>query len=133
MENVRQNVYRVKKVLWFIAFVVMTIVVGLPFAFCYHGGCNRQFNPSVWKQSRHGRENLRGAMVRDLLRSHDLRGLRKDQIISLLGEPDYVNYVGEDDFSYSLGLEHGWFPNDEILILKFHSGVVSEIRVATVS
>jgi len=51
-------------------------------------------------------------MVDDLLRTHDLRGWGRSQVVSLLGEPDQTNWDTDGQLVYHLGPERGLFRID---------------------
>ena len=70
-----------------------------------------QFFPKLWKKkarSLNGRM-LRLQMIQDLLKNHQLIGLKREQIEELLGKPDILNHFERFDYSYQLGKAPGDF------------------------
>lgn len=69
---------------------------------------NRQRFDSVAWQSGQSRTNaVRIRMVDDLLRRHSFRGMTRDQVTTLVGEPDKTEYFRDWDMVYWLGPERG--------------------------
>jgi hypothetical protein len=82
-----------------------------------------QFDSLVWKESltKESVEPVRLRMIDDLLRKHALVGMRRSEVISLLGTPPSTGYFSEYDFVYWLGPERGLFGIDsEWLAVKFN-------------
>jgi hypothetical protein len=75
----------------------------------------------------------RGCLVDDLLRSHELRGRSRSEVVALLGEPPKTDYFREYDLVYWLGPERGFISIDsEWLVMRLDSlGRVSEYRLVT--
>jgi hypothetical protein len=66
-----------------------------------------------------GKLAIRGCMVDDLLDSHELRGMTREGVIALIGEPDTVNDLSGYDMVYWLGPERGLVGTDsEYLVMK---------------
>jgi hypothetical protein len=94
----------------------------------WNGGVRpRPFNPVAW---RHADEignyrTVRSQMISDLLCNHDFHGWSRDEVVELLGEPDWdhrtVSSFRNWDFVYYLGLERqGWASlDDEVLVFRF--------------
>jgi hypothetical protein len=85
----------------------------------------RSFSETVWMDStrRQLPEAVRGCVVDDLLRLHDLRGMPRTNVIALLGEPDATPYFREYDMVYWLGPERGGIQIDsEWLLIRLDSG-----------
>jgi hypothetical protein len=93
---------RKKQIKSFVARVLITCIVILFFLIAYF--CiwvlpfffltpfdDMQFNAEVWARQAGTKDykNPRGQMYEDLLENHLHRGITKDQVIQLLGEPDY--------------------------------------------
>jgi hypothetical protein len=69
----------------------------------------RPFEATAWRKGG-GRDLMwpvRLSMVDDLLRSHDLRGLTRDQVTALLGPPDDETPFRDRDLVWRLGPERG--------------------------
>jgi SmpA / OmlA family len=82
------------------------------------------FDSLTWKESltKESPEPVRLRMIDDLLRKHALVGMRRSEVISLLGTPPATGYFREYDFVYWLGPERGFFGIDsEWLAVKFDS------------
>lgn len=91
------------------------------------------FNSSSWKaENRRGADGVRVRMVDDLLRTHKLVGMSRDQLEELLGVPPATEYFREYDYVYWLGPERGLFSIDsEWLVVKCGQGVVVSAQVVT--
>lgn len=90
-----------------------------------------RFVQSEWMDTTlaNGRLAVRGCMVDDLLERHELRGMTRDQVVALLGEPPKTDYFREYDLVYWLGPERGLIGIDsEWLVMKLDSNK----RVASV-
>jgi outer membrane protein assembly factor BamE (lipoprotein component of BamABCDE complex) len=94
-----------------------------------------QFSAAVWAQRRDGvMETLnspRGAMVGDLQRRHVLPGMTREQVVRLLGEPDWQKCRME--YVYFIG---AWdavrFVDPSIFIIYFDAtGIVRETVIGT--
>jgi hypothetical protein len=82
----------------------------------------RSFDSAVWKESltKGATEIVRQRMVNHLLRKHKLVGMRRSEIISLLGAPPDTGYLRDYDLVYWLGPEHSFFSIDsDWLAIKF--------------
>lgn len=63
---------------------------------------------------------VRLQMADDLIRTHRLDGLHRDEVVALLGEPPKTPYFKEYDLVYLLGPERGFISIDsEWLVVKF--------------
>lgn len=71
-----------------------------------------QFTPDDWKRSKSDR---RGCMVDDLLRRYNLRGLKRSEILALLGPPD----ENTNGLVYKLGVVHMMDLDEACLIIRF--------------
>jgi len=89
----------------------------------------RQFNSAKWKAQ--AERNLRVQMIESLQWSYTLKGMRRAEILSLLGPPDDTSYFREWDYVYWLGDERDLLSIDsEWLVLRFgKNGRVSEWAV----
>jgi outer membrane protein assembly factor BamE (lipoprotein component of BamABCDE complex) len=72
-------------------------------------------------------------MVDDFLAKHKLRGMTKQEIVELLGEPDDTDYFSNWDMVYWLGPERGFMQLDsEWLVIDLDDlQRVSEYRLVT--
>lgn len=74
------------------------------------------FDPAKWKSADlDGR--ARAEMLPDLLDHHHLRGMSKNEIISLLGEPTPTEKWGGADMIYVLGNDGSYTPIDHEWLL----------------
>ena len=96
---------------------------------------HRTFTKAAWQDSVqvYGDLALRGCMVDDLLSRRRLRGIRRDEVVALLGEPRPTAYFTDYDLVYWLGPERGLVSIDsEWLVLRLDgSGRVSDYRLVT--
>lgn len=61
-------------------------------------------------------------MVDDLLRRHSFKGMTREQVIAIIGEPDKTEYFKNWDMVYWLGPERGFISIDsEWLVLRMDS------------
>jgi hypothetical protein len=93
----------------------------------------RSFDSGEWKaENRRGADGIRVQMVDDLLRRHDLVGMRRAQLEELLGVPPPTDYFSEYDYVYWLGPERGAFSIDsEWLVVKCRQDLVVSAEVVT--
>lgn len=80
----------------------------------------RRFDPIAWQQARNNFTNsIRIRMVDDLLSSYQLRGMSRQQVVSILGPPDQTEYKKAWDMVYWLGPERGFMSIDsEWLVIR---------------
>ena len=78
-----------------------------------------RFNAQVWARQADTNDykNPRGQMYEDLLENHLPRGITKEQVIQLLGEPDYSK--SETLFRYNLGYWSGIGRHPDYLYVEF--------------
>jgi hypothetical protein len=76
-------------------------------------------------------EPYRTRMVDDLLDRTDFRGMTREQVVAVIGEPSDTEYFSDWDMVYYLGPERGLFSVDsEWLTLRLDAqGKVSEVAV----
>lgn len=89
------------------------------------------FESTAWRRAAtsEGRLTVRSEMVEDLLQRYKLRGWAKDQVIELLGPPDWrPPTMRSFDMVYRLGIRpDDWALNDEYLYFHFdHKNRVTE-------
>lgn len=65
------------------------------------------FNSSTWiaSEPEFSLDSLRLRMIDDLLATHELVGMPRNKIVSLIGEPDDTEYFVEYEMVYYLGQE----------------------------
>jgi hypothetical protein len=69
---------------------------------------NRQrFDSVAWHSGQSRTNAVRIRMVDDLMRRHSFRGMTRDQVTAIVGEPDKTEYFKEWDLVYWLGPERG--------------------------
>lgn len=89
-----------------------------------------KFDSQKWKTADLASEDnasLRWDMMSSLRNNHDLIGMSKSKIITLLGKPD-EGFTTENTFRYYLGYSHSGI-NTGSLIVTFDNGIVSGISV----
>lgn len=92
------------------------------------GWGDRPFDSGGWKtaptmqQDRDGEHNPRGAMVRSLCRSGQLRGLTRAEVRDVLGEPDTLAYpptTSDEAWHYYIGWYSGFHMDPDFLAVGF--------------
>jgi hypothetical protein len=74
---------------------------------------NRQrFDSAAWQSVQSRTNTVRIRMVDDLMRRHNLRGMARDQVTAILGDPDKTEYFREWDLVYWLGPERRFISVD---------------------
>ncbi len=80
----------------------------------------RPFDAAVWKGEKTLTNDVRIRMVDDLLRRHSFRGMTREQLTGIVGEPDKTEYFKDWDLVYWLGPERGFMSIDsEWLVFRF--------------
>ena len=96
---------------------------------------DRRFTSAKWMDAdaSFGEQAIRGCLVDDLHRSHELRGRSRQEIVALLGEPTKTAHFSSYDLVYWLGPERSVLSVDsEWLVMRLDSlGRVSEYRLVT--
>ncbi len=72
----------------------------------------RPFNAAAWQGEKALTNDVRIRMVDDLLRLHSFRGMTREQVTAIVGEPDKTESFKEWDLVYWLGPERGWMSID---------------------
>lgn len=73
----------------------------------------QRFDPVAWKTDERNFTNaVRIRMVDDLLRRHTFRGMTRDQVTGIIGEPDKTEYFKDWDMVYWLGPERRFISID---------------------
>jgi len=86
---------------------------------------NKEFNRELWIDF-HDRDELpnpRGEMLEDLTNNHLHKGMKKEEVINLLGLPDYI--VEDNLIRYELGLWAGFNVNTVYLHIEFSSADIA--------
>ncbi len=113
--------------------VVVGVGVWLFFGDSIRERLSRQrFDPVAWKTDDRSYTNaVRIRMVDDLLQRHSFRGMTREQVVALVGEPDKTEYFKEWDLVYWLGPEHGFISMDsEWLVFHLDSQKkVTDLRI----
>lgn len=82
----------------------------------------RNFDPIEWQGQKSMDKDVRIRMVDDLLRRHSFKGMTREQVIAIIGEPDKTEYFKNWDMVYWLGPERGFISIDsEWLVLRMDS------------
>lgn len=92
----------------------------------------QRFDSASWKADAHSFTNaVRIRMVDDLLRRHSFRGMTRDQVTAIVGEPDKTEYFRDWDMVYWLGPERGFISIDsEWLVFRLDGQKkVSDYRI----
>ncbi len=90
-------------------------------------GEKKDFNSDEWKNwvETESEPNTRWLMHKDLLKKYELKGVSKDSILSLLGEPS-KKY--SDEFNYYLGYS-GRGINIGTMTITFENGSVVDVKI----
>ena len=91
----------------------------------------RPFDAAAWQGEKPLTNDVRIRMVDDLLRRHSFRGMTRDQVTAIVGEPDKTGYFKEWDLVYRLGPERGFMSIDsEWLVFRLdRQKKVTELRI----
>jgi len=70
-------------------------------------------------------------MVDDLLRRHPFKGMTREQVTAIIGEPEKTEYFKDWDMVYWLGPERGFMSIDsEWLVLRLdNQKKISDVRI----
>ncbi len=92
----------------------------------------RFFDSEDWKAANYW-DGTRVEMIEHLQWSEKLDGLKKAEVVALLGPETDTNYFSDHDLVYALGPERGWLSLDsEWLVIDFdRDGVVASYQVVT--
>jgi len=89
-----------------------------------------QFTTAKWLAYADPRVGHRTAIVDDLLRDYELKGMTSAQIEQLLGPQSQTDMMRGHDRVYWLGPERGWMSLDsEWLLVDFKNGRVSSYEL----
>ena len=120
-----------KKALKILAMVSIFFIVGFIGLVFFHNSPydDKKFNQMVWKEYYQSKltKNLRGPMVRDLEKNILHEGMKQEDVINLLGEPDY--YKSGNIFKYSIGAWSGYGVDYESLDIYFKDGKIIKNKI----
>jgi hypothetical protein len=122
---------------FFITGVAVTICVIAVVAWFFFGDTiqerlrRRPFDAAAWRGEKTLTNDVRIRMVDDLLRRHNFRGMTRDQVTAIAGEPDTTGYFKEWDLVYWLGPERGFMSIDsEWLVFRLdRQKIVTDSRI----
>lgn len=102
-----------------IAITVVLAILAIYF-FIIKVDSNNQFTTKKWIDAGKKNTNVyRIEMIDELLKKYKLKGMKKEEVIKLLGSADKTNYFKNWDMVYWLGPERGFISIDsEWLVLK---------------
>lgn len=91
----------------------------------------RPFDSAAWKGEKTLTNDIRIRMVDDSLRRHSFRGMTRDQVTGIIGEPDKTEHFKNWDLVYWLGPERGFMSIDsEWLVFRLNGQKkVTEFRI----
>jgi len=113
--------------------VIITIGILLICGFFLRGKIShKKFDSDKWKNSNLNSEDnwsLRWDMMNSLRNNHNLVGMQKNEIISLLGEPDDSTSEKENHMYYYLGFSHQGINTGNLYLNLNYKGIVTKISV----
>lgn len=113
--------------------VIITIGVLLICGFFLRGKIShKKFDSDKWKNSDLNSEenwSLRWDMMNSLRNNHDLVGMQKNEIVSLLGKPDDSTSGKENRIVYGLGYTHLGINTGALYINLNNKEIVTKISV----
>lgn len=125
-----------KQTFLILALVATLSVIGVVCWFLFGGTIQehlrrRPFDAAAWRGEKTLTNDVRIRMVDDLLRRHSFRGMTREQVTAIVGEPDQTGYFKEWDLVYWLGPERGFFSIDsEWLVFRLDSEMkVTDYRI----
>jgi hypothetical protein len=126
-----------KRTLLILGLVATLCVIGVVGWFFFFGDTiqdylrRRPFDSAALQGQKTGTNDVRIRMVDDLLRRHSFRGITREQVTAIVGEPDKTAYFKEWDLVYWLGPERGFISIDsEWLVFRLDSQKkVTDLRI----
>ncbi len=114
---------RFRKIIFITLGILGILFISYPFYYAFSPEITnffsrQEFNSEEWKNWNEEEKSLclRWDMTHDLIKKHDLIGLSIEEIIDLIGDPDYRN---KKELSYYLGMSrHGIDTGSLILIIE---------------
>ena len=94
------------KIISVLLIIIASIFIGI-WAVLDDGVDQMLFESSAWKNNPavFSLESVRLRMADDFLDTHNLVGMSRDEVVSLLGEPDQTEYFKSYEMVYMLGQE----------------------------
>ena len=121
------GIIRMRRTLVIIGLVLASIIV-LAVGWFFFGDTiqehlrRQHFDTVAWQGGNSLTNAVRIRMVDDLLRRHNFRGMPREKVTAIIGEPDKTEYFKEWDLVYWLGQERGWISIDsEWLVFRLDS------------
>ncbi len=90
---------------------------------------HEKFDADKWKNSDQSVEenwDLRWKMMNDLRKNHEIVGMKKAEILKLLGKPDSKT---NSEFTYNLGMTGTGINTGHFTIIFNHNGIAEKINV----
>jgi hypothetical protein len=89
------------------------------------------FDGEAWRDVARIDEGIRLSMADGLIARGDLLGMRREEVVRMLGEPPPPEYFAKWDMVYRLGMERSIFSIDsEWLVIRLNSsGRVAEYQI----
>lgn len=108
---------------------MILIIVGIFAASVWFRG--QPFDRTAWHDDARVRAGIRLQMADRLIARHTLKGMTRDEVLWLLGQPPSTDYFHDWDLVYWLGRERSYISIDsEWLVLRFGTnGRVSEVQI----
>jgi hypothetical protein len=123
-----------KRRLWGCGIAILCMLIGSTVGYGFLTGYLpiRPFDADLWQQGMQSHTAVRLHMIEPLIRSRNLDGLTRSQVVSLLGPPSNDGYFADWDLVYWLGPERGLMRIDsEWLVIRIGpDGRVSDYRIA---
>lgn len=110
-----------RKARWLL--VCAAILVAGAFAVAVRFPPGRDFDPDAWRQREQAQDHAAAGMADRLVADSTLRGMTRDEIVRMLGEPPRTSYFEDWDMVYRLGPERGYLGIDsEWLVIRLDAG-----------
>ena len=91
----------------------------------------REFDPNAWQRREQAWDHAAGEMADRLVETSALQGMKRAQVVGMLGEPLQTPNFNDWDMKYWLGPERGYLSIDsEWLVIRLGSdGRVADYRI----
>lgn len=104
--------------------IIGVLLVAIVISVCLMSLNEKQFDSIVWKTE----PSMRYKMSKDIIENERFIGKTKQDVISLLGNPDVSNLEGKDHLIYPLGKAPSFFESkNEKLVLIFQNSIVTKV------